>query len=40
VPGALDGARGLVSATGRVEPRPALSALIAGLRNEPIPRAA
>ena len=40
VPGALDGASGLVSATGRLERKPALSALVAGLRNEPFPRAA
>ena len=31
VPGALDGARGLISATGRPEPKPALAALIAAL---------
>lgn len=35
VAGALDGARGLVSATGPAAPRPALTALIAGLgRND------
>jgi len=33
-PGALDGARGLISPTGRAEPRPALSALIAALPRE------
>jgi predicted N-acetyltransferase YhbS len=35
VPGALDGARGLVSATGRAAPRPGLEVLIAALgRND------
>jgi predicted N-acetyltransferase YhbS len=34
IPGALDGARGLISATGRPEPRPALAALIAALPRE------
>src|SRR5262249_20755052 len=32
VPGALDGARGLVGATGRKPPRPALSKLVAALQ--------
>jgi predicted N-acetyltransferase YhbS len=41
LPGALDGARGLVSATGRKQPRPALSRLVAALQSrEPFPRAA
>jgi predicted N-acetyltransferase YhbS len=39
VPGALDGARGLVSATGRKPPRPRLSKLVAA-RNEPVAHAA
>jgi predicted N-acetyltransferase YhbS len=42
-PGALDGARGLISAAGAVEPRPDLATLVAGyLRNDtaPAPRAA
>ena len=42
-PGALDGARGLVSACGRPEPRPDLATLVAGyLRNDAslAPRAA
>jgi predicted N-acetyltransferase YhbS len=42
-PGALDGARGLVRASGQPEPRPALATLVAGLaRNAPAraPRAA
>jgi predicted N-acetyltransferase YhbS len=41
VPGALDDARGLISATGRAAPRPSFDALIAGLvRNEPAARRA
>jgi predicted N-acetyltransferase YhbS len=37
VPGALDGARGLVRASGQPAPRPDLAALVAGLaRNEPV----
>ena len=39
VPGALDGASGLVSATGRLAPKRALAAP-ADARNEPLPRAA
>jgi predicted N-acetyltransferase YhbS len=42
-PGALDGARGLISAAGAVEPRPDLATLVAGyLRNDTTlaPRAA
>jgi len=39
VPGALDGARGLVGATGRKPPRPRLSKLVAAL-HEPVARAA
>src|SRR5262245_49464533 len=38
--GALDGARGLVSATGRKPPRPQLSKLIAALCHEPVAHAA
>ena len=30
MPGALDGARGLIAATGRLEPKPDLNRLIAG----------
>ncbi len=38
-PGALDGARGLISATGRTAPRPSIDALIAGLaRNDAVAR--
>jgi predicted N-acetyltransferase YhbS len=43
VPGALDGARGLIGASGRLEQRPDLAALVAGLvRDEEMltPRAA
>ncbi len=41
VPGALDGARGLVSATGRKSPKPRLSKLVAAVRpNESVARAA
>jgi len=36
--GALDGARGLVSASGKPEPKPSLSKLIAGLKAGPPPR--
>jgi predicted N-acetyltransferase YhbS len=36
VPGALADARGLVSATGRLEPKPELSALVAGLARHDI----
>ena len=37
VPGALDGARGLVRASGQPAPRPDLAKLVAGLaRNEPV----
>jgi len=32
-PGALDGARGLVGATGEIAPRPSLNALVAGLAH-------
>jgi len=39
-PGALAGARGLVSATGRIEPKPALSALIARATHNETARAA
>jgi predicted N-acetyltransferase YhbS len=42
-PGALDGARGLISATGALEPRPDLATLVAGLFRNDItlsPRAA
>jgi predicted N-acetyltransferase YhbS len=40
-PGTLDGAHGLVSATGRLKPRPALSTLVAGVSaHEPFSRAA
>jgi predicted N-acetyltransferase YhbS len=36
-PGALDGAQGLVSARGKLAPRPDLATLVAGLvRNEPV----
>jgi len=34
VPGALDGARGLIGATGRAKPKPSFNALIAGLAGE------
>jgi predicted N-acetyltransferase YhbS len=34
VPGALDGARGLISATGRREPKPELAALVASLSRQ------
>jgi predicted N-acetyltransferase YhbS len=41
VPGSLDGARGLISASGRPAPKPDLSALLAGLvRSSAAPRAA
>ena len=40
VPGALDGARGLVSATGRKPPKPRLAKLVAALRHEPVAHAA
>src|SRR5262249_1694130 len=40
VPGALDGARGLVGATGRKPSRPRLSKLVAALRHEPVAQAA
>ena len=39
-PGALAGARGLVSATGRLEPKPALSALVAHVTHSQSARAA
>jgi len=40
-PGALEGARGLVTATERKPPKPGLAKLVAALRsNEPLPRAA
>ena len=42
-PGALDGARGLIGATGTVVPKPDLAALLAAERravNKPTPRAA
>jgi predicted N-acetyltransferase YhbS len=39
-PGALAGAHGLVSATGRIEPKPALSALIARVTHSESARAA
>src|SRR6185436_15675543 len=39
-PGALAGARGLVSATGRPEPKPALSALVARVTHSESARAA
>jgi predicted N-acetyltransferase YhbS len=34
VPGALDGARGLIAATGRATPKPSFDTLIAGLAGE------
>ena len=34
VPGALDGARGLIGATGRAIPKPSFDALIAGLARQ------
>ncbi len=35
--GALDGAHGMISAGGKLEPRPDLATLVAGLaRNEPV----
>ncbi len=37
VPGALAGAQGLISATGRLEPKPDLAALVAGLARRDIP---
>jgi predicted N-acetyltransferase YhbS len=37
-PGALDGAQGLVSACGRLEPKPDLAALVAGLVGKDLPR--
>jgi predicted N-acetyltransferase YhbS len=40
VSGTLDGASGLVSATGRLERKPALSARAVAPRREPLPRAA
>ena len=39
VSGALTDARGLISATGRLEPKPDLSALVAGLARHDIPLA-
>jgi predicted N-acetyltransferase YhbS len=42
-PGALDGARGLIAAGGRPQPKPELATLVAGLRRRaagPVPRAA
>ena len=40
LPGALAGARGLVSATGRIEPKPALSTLVARITHSQSARAA
>jgi hypothetical protein len=34
MPGALDGARGLIGPTGRLTPAPSLDALIAGLDHD------
>jgi predicted N-acetyltransferase YhbS len=39
IPGALTDARGLVGATGRIEPKPDLSALVAGLARDNFPLA-
>ncbi len=38
--GALDGARGLIGATGTLEPKPDLNLLVASLREPVLPRAA